>query len=157
MDVCPVLRFTPDDQALVSFWVPGLAKTQGSKHSFINPRTGKVVMKEQIKGLPAWRSDTKVFALKEMHGQVMMVDCPVFVHLYFVLKRPVALKAHHPTPPAIKQRGDVDKLTRAIYDACTGIIYGDDAQVTEQFGTKRVAEYGEQPGCWISAGPVGNM
>lgn len=149
---------TLDSEALVRFWVPGVAKTQGSKRAFVNPHTGRAMMKEQIKGLGDWRADVKAFSMARMAGREMLIEVPVFVHLYFVLTRPASVPKTKATPPAIKNRGDLDKLTRAIYDALTGIVYQDDKLVIEQFGTKRIAELGEQPGCWVAVGErTGNL
>lgn len=144
-------RYTPDSLALVQFWVPGKPRQQGSKRPMIRP-TGGIYMKEMAKGLGDWRHDVKSFAMDQMEGKEMITDVAVFVHAFFVMPRTVALKEKHPTPPAIKKNGDLDKLTRGIYDAMTGIVYADDCLVTEQFEDKRIAEWGEQPGCWVSVG-----
>lgn len=150
---CPGPRFTPDSHALVSFWVPGAPAPQGSMKGFSPKGTTIVNMTSDNKATPFWRADVKIFALREMHGKAMMVGVPVFAHLYFVVKRIKSLPKTQPTPPAIK-KPDNDKLARAIFDACTGLVYQDDSQVTEQYNDKRIAELGEQPGCWVSIGPV---
>jgi hypothetical protein len=41
-----------------------------------------------------------------------------------------------------------------MFDAFSGIVYADDCQVIEQFADKRIAELGEQTGCWVSVGRV---
>lgn len=47
------------------------------------------------------------------------------------------------------QRPDGDKLTRAIWDALTGVAFEDDSQVVEWHGVKRRAEVGEPAGVFI--------
>lgn len=151
-------RYTPDSHALVGFWVPGKPRQQGSKRTFAiknkDGYTGKVGMAEMAKGVQDWRADVKSFALREMHGKDMIVGAPAFMHLFFVLYRSTSIPKSKPTPPAIKKNGDLDKLIRAMGDAMTGIVYADDSLVTEEFSDKRTAELGEQPGCWVSVGPV---
>lgn len=52
------------------------------------------------------------------------------------------------TPPAIK-KPDLEKLTRAIKDAMTGVVYFDDSQVIEEHARKRLADVGELMGAHI--------
>lgn len=144
-------RFTRDDLALIGFWVPGIPKPQGSMRGFSAVGSTRVSMTSDNKGTADWRGDVKTFAFREMAGKAMLVGVPVFVHAYFVLKRPASTPKRAPTPPAIK-KPDCDKLLRAIFDAMTGIVYADDSQVTEEFADKRLAEEFEQPGCWVSVG-----
>lgn len=57
---------------------------------------------------------------------------PLRVKLSFTLHAPKA--GAKPYPSA---RPDLDKLTRAVFDAMTGIAYADDGQIVEMFVTKR--------------------
>lgn len=146
-------RYTPDSLALLGFWLPGIPKPQGSKRAFIPPGAKFANLVESAgQPLKDWRHDAKMMAFELMADKEMITETAVFVHLFFVLKRTVALKEKHRTPPAIKKNGDVDKLARAMFDAFSGIVYSDDCLVTEQFDDKRIAEWGEQPGCWVSVG-----
>jgi crossover junction endodeoxyribonuclease RusA len=152
----PILeRYTPDEHALVGFWLPGLPKPQGSKRAVIHKHLKHpVVMESAGQPLKDWRTDAKHYAFELMAGKDMLVECPVFVHLFFVLKRAGNVPKTRPTPPAVKKNADVDKLARAMFDAFSGIVYADDCQVIEEFADKRIAELGEQTGCWVSVGRV---
>jgi crossover junction endodeoxyribonuclease RusA len=72
-------------------------------------------------------------------------DC---VDLAFVMPRPKSAPKTK-TLPAVK-RPDIDKLTRAILDAITGICLVDDSQVVGLKASKRIALPGEYPGCHIT-------
>lgn len=50
------------------------------------------------------------------------------------------------TLPAHTRKPDLDKLVRSVFDACTGILWADDAQVTDLVTSKRTAAIGEVPG-----------
>jgi len=86
-------------------------------------------------------------------------DCPMFtgpvrLSAIFHMPRPKGhyrtgkhasqLRPSAPEHPATKP--DLLKLTRAIEDAMTGIVWRDDAQVVVEKLEKR---YGSQPGCVI--------
>jgi crossover junction endodeoxyribonuclease RusA len=138
---------------LITLWVPGVPKPQGSKRGFAL-KGGGVAMVESSKGVKDWRYDIKGFALEAMKGNEMIVDQPVYVYITFVMKRAVGLPKSKPTPPAIKKTGDIDKLVRAVFDSMSGIVYADDCMITQLFTTKRIAGLGEQPGAWIEIGVV---
>lgn len=121
-------------------FVPGDAAPQGSKR-----HVGGGRMVESSKAVGPWRE--RVALAAHAHGFEVLAG-PVRVDLEFVRPRPVSTPKRR-TPPAIK-KPDLDKLNRAILDALTGIAFGDDAQVTEQHLTKRLAEIGETPGVWIT-------
>ena len=70
------------------------------------------------------------------------------MELKFVMRRPASTPKTR-TPPAVK-RPDCDKLVRAVFDACTGILFSDDAAIIELHAFKRLAEIGESPGVHIS-------
>ena len=70
----------------------------------------------------------------------------VYVHLTFRLPRPVSLPKRRVHPVT---RPDVDKLTRACFDALSSVVWADDAQVVGVRANKRYAEAGEQPGVLV--------
>ncbi len=65
----------------------------------------------------------------------------------FVMRRP-AVTPKRSTPPATK-RPDLDKLTRAVLDALSGIVWRDDSLIVDLHPSKRLAEIGEQAGARI--------
>ena len=136
---------------MIEFFVPGKPQQQGSK---TKTRWGGI--REDNTELGPWRERVALAAYAALQGSDYDDDDepgifgPVVMGLEFVLYRPKSLSRNKPTPPATK-KPDIDKLERAILDACTHVIYADDAQVTTVFKHKRVAEYGEQMGVrvWI--------
>ena len=66
---------------------------------------------------------------------------PLTVSVAFYLPRPQRLKgdAAHTTRP------DLDKLVRAVFDALTGVIWRDDAQVCRVLAAKQYAAAGAVP------------
>jgi len=100
---------------VISFIVLGQPIPQGSKRLF-----GKALVESNQATLKPWRE-------------------AVAVRLAFFLPRPKMhfgsgrnssqLKPSAPTVPAT--RPDIDKLSRAVLDALTGIVFSDDAQVAD--------------------------
>ena len=79
-----------------------------------------------------------------------MMDKPILVSVTFIFARP---KGHFRTNGELKPKapshctariGDVDKLSRALLDSCTGVSFEDDAQVIALNAQKRYAR-NEQP------------
>ncbi len=125
-------------------FVPGTPKPQGS-HKYVGHRGGRPVLAESSKGVSAWR-ETIRRAARTAGG--MLPPGPVSVRVEFVMPRPQ--RCPLPTPPAIKRNGDLDKLTRAVFDALTGAWIGDDSLITHAEQDKRTAEPGEAPGVTIT-------
>jgi Holliday junction resolvase RusA-like endonuclease len=118
----------------ITFSVLGQPVPQGSKRGFA--RGGKVVMLEMGKNLQPWRQEIAVVASQHMGSESPWLG-PIRVKLTFFIPRPkghygtgrnaTTLKASAPRFPISSP--DLDKLTRAVLDALTGIAYRDDAQV----------------------------
>lgn len=81
-----------------------------------------------------------------------MIEGPVSMTLLFTLYRPASAPKNR-TPPATK-KPDLDKMTRAIFDALTGICFHDDSQVVTLTASKRVASMGEGPGVRVVVRPA---
>lgn len=146
---------------VIKFFVPGIPRPAGSKRgipiylgkSGAKQFTGHVAMMDASgeKGKD-WRSDIKVFAKQEFKCEP--IRCPVIVEFEFVFARP---KSHYGTgknaniikenaPYCHISRPDVLKLSRAVEDALTGIIWHDDSQIWCEEISKR---YGDTPGVFI--------
>jgi hypothetical protein len=79
---------------------------------------------------------------------------PLGLVVVFTLRRPKGhfgtgrnagvVKDSAPAKPVVKP--DCTKLLRAVEDACTGVVWADDAQVVEQLVSKR---YGEPEGAHV--------
>jgi crossover junction endodeoxyribonuclease RusA len=102
-------------------------------------------MVESSKQLAPWR--TTVAWHVAQHWKSGPLGGAVCVDLNFVLPRP-ASTPKKTTPPAIK-RPDADKLTRAVFDALTGVCWRDDSQIIDFHTSKRLAELDELPGVQI--------
>ena len=129
----------------LEFFVDGKAAPQGSKR-----HVGGGRMIEASKALKPWRDHIGNIAAKAVVESTswpwLPLDSqPVAVELWFILPRPLRLKA---TVPHIK-RPDIDKLARAVLDGITGIVLADDSLVTELLARKRHAEPDETPGVHI--------
>lgn len=158
----------------VRFFVPGIAKPAGSKVPFVITRGAKAAARRAA-GLPpiviqtddsdrpgadgvrnkgkAWRQDVKSVAFAAMEGAPPFGG-PLRLAVTFILTRP---KGHHGTgrncatikdsAPAYPQtKPDATKLLRGLEDACTGIVWGDDAQIVDQHVCK---VYGDHPGARV--------
>ena len=144
----------------IEFFVPGHPKTQGSLRSFAlksgGRYTGKVVTPQCDKVI-SWRGVVSTYALqaRQQQGWVLTAE-PVMVTLDFHLLRPKAhyrtgnnshlLKDSVPAAPISIRSGDGDKLTRAVWDALTGVLWADDSQVAMWAGAKH---YGHEEGVYV--------
>jgi len=116
-----------------SFTVYGTAAAQGSKR-----HVGNGVMLESSDRVRPWRQDVRFAALEERPPDWDMAT-PMHLELVFWFPRPAShygtkngisyLKATAPVEPTSARLGDIDKLSRAVLDALTGVAYLDDRQV----------------------------
>lgn len=158
-DVSAVGNGLPVDHRCGEVFVPGVPAPQGSMRAFVPKRrtpvpiaapgpTRVIVTADNPETTP-WRADVRVFVRKAT-GPVGIVipEGPVALALEFVLKR----RADEPkrTLRPHTRKPDLDKLARAVMDALTGLVYRDDAQVTELNLVKRTALIGEPTGVRIT-------
>ena len=118
-----------------SFTVFGTAAPQGSK-SYL----GKGVMVESSTRVRPWRNDVRCAAIDSKPagwdlGHSMQV-CLIFWFprpaSHYGTKNGISyLKANAPAEPVSARVGDIDKLSRAVLDALTGVAYLDDRQVVD--------------------------
>lgn len=149
----------------LTFTVRGIPAPQGSKRAFRNKYSGRIQQVESSTRVKPWRSDVRDAAFAAIGGTVAVhpgvtienwepMTGPLEVALMFRLPRPkghfgtgrnaAQLKPAAPAWPSSKP--DLDKLIRAVLDACTSIVWVDDAQVVCLVVDKRYAEAGQQPG-----------
>ena len=140
----------------IEFFVPGICRTAGSKSAFKNKVTGKVNLTHAGKYSKGWMDSVKWFAMKKT-GRMILWEGPIILRLVFRRTRP---KSHYrtgrnagiikPSAPAYPtSKPDLTKLTRAIEDALTGIVWKDDAQVVRQETGKVYCKPEEKPGVCI--------
>lgn len=112
----------------IEFTVEGIPRPQGSKR-----HVGNGIMVESSKHVATWRTMIRDAARKAMAGRECVREKAVSIQATFYFERP---KAHYTSkglrpnaPVIVVKKPDVDKLLRAVLDACSMIVYYDDSQV----------------------------
>jgi Holliday junction resolvase RusA-like endonuclease len=140
----------------VSFFVEGLAKPAGSKRAFCLKRngafTGRAVVTDDCKTSKSWKQVVRHAATAHLSAlsSFEVFNTPLKFEACFIMPRP---RGHFRASGALSKAGalkpfpavkpDVLKLTRAVEDALTGVIYTDDALIVTEHIRKR---YGDRPG-----------
>jgi Holliday junction resolvase RusA-like endonuclease len=107
-----------------------------------------------------WRADIQHAVRQIYNGGIL--EGPVVVNFRFVFPRP---KSHYRTgknahilkddaPKYHTSRPDALKVSRAVEDALTGIVWRDDSQIIDE---KLVKEYGDNPGVHIRIASIYNQ
>ncbi len=139
---------------LADFRVYGEPKPAGSKRAFVNPKTKQAILTDASgQAGKDWRADVKAAARPCFAEPVMAAALVVDITFYRARNKghygtgrnAGCVKDTAPAYPTVAP--DVDKLSRAILDALTGIAWRDDAQVVEKTVRKR---YGSHPGARIA-------
>lgn len=143
---------------VITFHAHGIAQTEGSVRAVLpKGRTKPIVVQgsspKARKALDAWRSDVAAAAARwrDEHLAFDLLACPVRVRLVFTLPRPASAPKTIRTWPIGQRSGDLDKLQRAVFDALTGVMWKDDAQV---IGVSASKDYGDSPGVAVAIAPV---
>lgn len=139
----------------VEFTVLGLPVPQGSARAMTHRHTGRAILiQSNREGLAVWRASVAYAAQRAMAGRPPVPEGPVALAGAFVLplrkSRPKVLRTsrqrlEHGAP---WKKPDLDKLTRALLDGLTGVLFADDGQVTHLDVRKT---YGPTPGATIQA------
>lgn len=147
---------------LLQFFVPGTPQPQGSKTAYRSG--GKIVLvegrrKKSQEAFKAWRSavaQAATMVANESSQPWPFKHTALFVATTFVFVRPVVhisaagdIKQSYRDKPKLT-RPDRDKLDRALMDACTGILWADDALVVGAYVRKRYITDLEFPGVHVS-------
>jgi len=130
----------------VTLTVHGLPQPKGSTKAFRAWRSSRIVVTSDNPKVKGWQLAITAAAVQS-RGRSRAFDGPVSVTCTFALPRPSSYPkrvVHHVTKP------DVDKLARAVLDALAGVLFGDDATVTELHATKGYAFAGCSPGVVIT-------
>ena len=113
----------------IKFTVRGVAVPQGSTRAFVVGK--RAVTTNKTPQLTAWRNaiadEARKVAPPALLGGALQVSC------YFTFEPPKSRKKQGMT---MYSRPDIDKLLRAVLDACTGVLWHDDAQVCILRGQK---------------------
>ena len=126
------------EKPMKSFFIPGTPIPQGSMKIIGNRR----MIHTRQKDLYAWREAVGQAATG---AGVQPLEGSVTVDAWFYLQRKKSVTRDHPNV-----RPDLDKLTRAILDALTGIAYKDDAQVTRINVSKEYAKQLDSVGVCVT-------
>jgi crossover junction endodeoxyribonuclease RusA len=110
-----------------SFFIPGTPIPQGSMKII-----GKRMIHTRQRDLYAWRQAVGEAA---QGAGITPLTGSVTVDAWFYMERKKSVTRYEPNV-----RPDLDKLTRAILDALTGVAYVDDAQVTRINVSKEYAK-----------------
>lgn len=144
----------------LDFFVMGTPVPQGSKRAWYSEAQKRVFMTEDA-GVrhSTWRFELATYARAEV-GNAEPMTGPLSVALTFIQHRPLAhygtgKNAKELKPSALPypiKPPDIDKLTRAVFDAMTSIVWVDDAQVVAATIRKRYCHRWEQEGVHIVIG-----
>jgi Holliday junction resolvase RusA-like endonuclease len=137
----------------LSFFVAGIPAPGGSKKAFVIPGTNRARIVDDAKGNRDWKSHVARTAHGYYQGEPL--SGPLDVTMLFTMPRP---RDHYRTgkhrdklkdsaPYYHTSKPDVLKLTRSTEDACTGILWRDDALTVR---LQAVKVYGSRPGVEIT-------
>ena len=133
-------------ETVTRFTVYGEAAPQGSKRGFVIKRANGshgVAMVESSREVKSWRQQVAAAACQARASHKLATG-PIRLELHFFRSRPKthygsgkrATRVKDSAPRYPVSKPDVDKLTRAIGDALTGILWRDDSQVVSLVACK---------------------
>ena len=142
----------------LEFIVRGLPVAQGSARAFIAGKRAYIATEANNPRSPlgAWRTAIATEARAAM-GDEPLFDGPVSVDVFFGMPRPkshylpannrrIAVELRPDAPLAHSGTPDLDKLSRAMLDALTNVVWRDDGQVAELRARKG---YMDRPGASV--------
>jgi len=127
---------------VIQFTVHGIPAPAGSKRAFVVK--GRAVVTDASAKSRPWKALVADAAAQAMNG-AQLLRGPLCLSIVFHVPRPKGHIGKHGVRPSAPRfpavRPDVDKLSRAVLDALSGVLYIDDAQIVE----KTVAKYYGEP------------
>lgn len=123
----------PGPSRAIEFFVPGIPRPKGSTRAFMPKGARFPVVTSDNKNLKPWAAIVAAFALE--HRPPQPWSRAISVRLQFYLPRPKSLPVR--LAPSHTKKPDIDKLARAVLDALTGIMWIDDAQITQLYASKQ--------------------
>lgn len=137
----------------VRFTAYGTPAPKGSMKSFWRPGMVRPVVTHDNARTRPWAAVVSDAAAQASPSVAFPRGVPVQVQLAFALPRPTSEPKRRATAPVRKP--DLDKLTRLVLDACTGLVWQDDSQVVEVIARKAFVEApGGQPRVEVSVEPI---
>lgn len=137
---------------MLDFFAWGTPVPQGSKNAYV--RGGRAVLVDANPQLKAWRAQVRAAAAAAVEDAGWeTLDEPCRVHLGFTMPAP---KRPRWDVPAVKP--DLDKLTRAVFDALTDAgVWKDDSRVVSMEVTKKYEDDEAVPGVWVEVKSLSKM
>lgn len=126
---------------VVEFRAIGQPQPQGSARAFV--RGGRAHITTANPKLHNWRDVVGWSAREAMASRPLVDEGPIWVMATFILTRPKSAPKSRVCPTT---KPDVDKLSRGLLDALTGVCWRDDSQVVGLMVAKRYCTNGEHPG-----------
>ncbi len=116
-------------------------------------RKFRCVITHDSKATKPWQHQVRMASLERRPVDMAPHEGPVKVGLQFAVPRPkshitadgLRLRKGAPALPIKHGTKDIDKLTRCILDALTGVFFVDDSQVVEDWNSKRYASTVDLP------------
>ena len=148
-------------EARLSYWVAGTPIPQGSKRAWYDDKHKQVRMTEDA-GVrhTTWRFELAAGARLAMQeaGLSEPFAEPIYVSLNFTLHRPLSHYGSGRNSQQVKPGAndlpvkppDIDKLTRAVLDSMTSIVWVDDAQVVRLHATKAFVHRWQEEGVSVN-------
>ncbi len=100
------------------------------------------------RAIQAWEAAVSWSAKAAARGAPPLVG-PVAVTIWFRFARPASHGKRQRAIDAHATKPDLDKIARCTLDALTGILFVDDAQVSDLRVIKSYCRHGEKPGATI--------
>ena len=140
---------------MIHFIVTGKPMPQGSK--VLQSVGGKTWLREANSEVYAWRDRIRSAARLAMKaseiGDGVVFDTAVAVQITFWFKRPKTVSKNRAYPNV---KPDIDKLSRAVLDALTGVVYSDDGRVVDLMARKAYAHENITDGISVTVTPYDN-
>lgn len=136
---------------VLEFTVVGVAIPKGSGRAVISRTTHRAMFKPDNPKTKGWQQTIAATAATALqrpeHANRRFTEGPIALAVVFYLPRPQRLltKRRAPIPVAHTTKPDLDKLIRSCKDALTGVVWTDDAQVTDVIARKRYCAATEIP------------
>lgn len=120
---------------MIRLTIYGHPVPQGSSRAFTPKGWKRPIITSASPNLKPWRqaiSETAQAVVSD-GAEAFHPEIPLFVQMDFYLERPKSAPRKR-VRPTVKPDGD--KLVRAVFDGCTGILFGDDAQIVDHRARK---------------------
>lgn len=127
---------------MTEFFAPGLPQPKGSMRGFVVK--GRAILTNASAKTKPWEHVVRFYA--EQAGLVCSSE-PVWLYLAFYMPRPKTVKRAWPSV-----KPDIDKLTRSVMDALTGVAWVDDSQVVVVEAAKMYQHEAPGPGVRVRVG-----